>query len=147
MSFNIVLYQNMSERNKLNKNILYPNTLTGNLRNATSIINPVIIVNMPISTVGSYNYMYIESFNRYYYINDVISIKDDISEIHAHVDVLMSFKTEILNNSAIIERSEKNWNLYLNDGSIKIYADSIVLTKAFPSGFNTMKFVLAVASP
>ena len=147
MAFDIILYQNMSEKNKLDKDIQFPLTITGTLKNDCSIINPVILAAITANAASSYNYIYIASFNRYYYINDAISIRDGITELHCSVDVLMSFKTEILNNSAIIERSETEWNLYLNDGSFKTYANNIVLTKAFPSGFTTMNFVLAVASP
>lgn len=143
----MILYQNLSEKNKINKDIQFPLTITGTLKNDCSIINPVILASITANAASSYNYIYIESFNRYYYINDAISIRNGITELHCSVDVLMSFKTEILNNSAIIERSETEWNLYLNDGSFKTYASNIVLTKAFPSGFTTMNFVLAVASP
>ena len=147
MSFNLILYQNLSEKNKIDKDIQFPLTITGTLKNESSIINPVIVASLSANAASSYNYIYIESFNRYYYINDAISIRNGITELHCKVDVLMSFRTEILNNTAIIERSETEWNLYLNDGSFKTYANNIVLTKAFPSGFTTMNFVLAVASP
>lgn len=147
MSFNLILYQNLSEKNKMDKDIQFPLTITGTLKNESSIINPIIVASISANAASSYNYIYIESFNRYYYINDAISIRNGITELHCKVDVLMSFRTEILNNTAIIERSETEWNLYLNDGSFKTYANNIVLTKAFPSGFTTMNFVLAVASP
>lgn len=57
----------------------------------------------------------------------------------------MSFADGIRNNTAIIKRQQEQWNLYLNDGSLKCYQDPIILTKAFPSGFTTQEFVLAVA--
>ena len=90
--------------------------------------------------------MYIQSFNRYYFINNITSISSTLVQFDCHVDVLMTYANEIMtNNSAIIKRQENDWNLYLNDGSFNIYQDSIVQTKAFPSGFTTQTFVLAVA--
>ena len=46
---------------------------------------------------------------------------------------------------AIVKRQENRWNLYLDDGSFKVYQNPMVLTKAFPQGFTTQEFVLAVA--
>ena len=62
-----------------------------------------------------------------------------------HVDALTSFANDIKANTAIIKRNENKWNLYLNDGTFKIYQNPDVLTKEFPSGFNAQEFILAVA--
>lgn len=89
--------------------------------------------------------MYIAAFNRYYFITDIVSVSTGIAEIKAHVDVLTSFADGILANRGIVARQENIWNLYINDGAFRVYQNPMVLTKPFPSGFNTMEFVLAVA--
>ena len=62
-----------------------------------------------------------------------------------HVDVLMSFGTEILDNTAVISRQQSMYNLYLQDGVFKTYADNHYQIKQFPSGFNTQQFIFSVA--
>ena len=89
--------------------------------------------------------MYIESFNRFYFVDNITSIRNGLIQFSCRVDVLMSYRTAIRKNNAIIKKQENKWNLYLNDGTFKAYQNPNVLTKAFPSGFTTQEFVLAVA--
>lgn len=141
----IALYSNLSEKNRLDKNITLISSLDGSLKEDTSIIDPVIKINADVSSMANINYLYIAAFNRYYFINDIISINNDICEIHAHVDVLSTYKAGIRAQNAIVARQEKKWNLYLNDGVFRTYQNPYIITKAFPSGFTQQHFVLSVA--
>lgn len=145
MSFAIKLQTNNSERERVTKTLVDITTLTGELKAETSIIDPVIMVEADLSTLVNCNYMTITAFNRSYFVNNIRSIRNGLVEISAHVDVLSTYATEIKANSAIVKRQENDWNLYLNDGSFKVYQNPMVLTKAFPSGFTNQEFVLAVA--
>lgn len=145
MSFNINFYVNNSENERITKDLTSVTSMTGNLRDECSVTDPVIVIEGDLSSLVGVNYMYIPTFNRYYYINDMRSIRKNFIEINAHVDVLMSFAEGILDNTAIVKKQENAWNLYLNDGSLKCYQNPLILTKAFPSGFTTQEFVLAVA--
>lgn len=145
MAFDIILQTNNSEKNKITKDISNIITVSGELKTETSIIDPVIMIKCELSDVVKCNYMTIESFGRSYFVNNIRSIRSGLVEFSCHVDVLSSFADAIKTNSAIIRKQENKWNLYLNDGSFKIYQNPTVTTKAFPSGFNTKEFVLAVA--
>ena len=145
MSFNVTLQRNNSERNKLTKDISEILTVSGELKTETSIIDPVIIIECDLSAVTGCNYISIPAFGRSYFVNNIRSIRTGLVEFSCHVDVLSTFASEIRENTAIVRKQENNWNLYLNDGSFKIYQNPNVLTKAFPSGFTTQEFVLAVA--
>lgn len=145
MSFEIILQKNNSENININKDISNILTLSGTLKNQTSIINPSIIIEADLTNIASCNYLTIPSFNRSYFITNIESLRNNLVEISAHVDVISSFKNEILANTAIVKRQENNWNLYIDDGIFKSYQNPIVITKAFPSGFTTQEFVLAVA--
>ena len=145
MSFNIVLQTNNSENNRVEKDITDIMTLTGELKQETSIIDPIIIVEADMTDLIDCNYMSISEFGRKYFVNNIRSIRNGLVELSCHVDVLSSFANSILSNKAIVRRNEAEWNLYLNDGSLKVYQNPHVITKAFPSGFNTFEFVLAVA--
>lgn len=145
MAFDIILQRNNSERNRVTKDISEILTVSGELKTKTSIIDPVIMIECDLSAVVGCNYMSISAFGRSYFVNNIRSIRSGLIEFSCHVDVLSSFASEIRSNIAIVRRQEKNWNLYLNDGSFKVYQNPNVLTKAFPSGFTTQEFVLAVA--
>lgn len=145
MAFNISLQVNNSERERLSKSIDDILTVSGVLKNDTSIIDPVIIIECNLSDVVNCNYMTIPIFERSYFVNDIRSVRHGLVEFTCHVDVLSSFANEIKSNTAIIKRQAEKWNLYLNDGSFKVYQNPNVLTKEFPSGFDTQEFVLAVA--
>lgn len=131
MSFSIILQTNTSENNKLDKTITDVVTLTGTLKTETSIIDPVILVEGDLSSYYSVNYCTIAAFGRSYFINNIKSIRNGLFEISCHVDVLSSYKTQIRANSAILKRSERNWNLYLNDGSLQAQQDMDITTDIF----------------
>lgn len=145
MSFSIALQTNTSEKTKLDKDLTTIATVTGTLKTETSIIDPVILIEGNLSNYIGCNYMTISDFGRSYFVNNIRAIRNNLFEISAHVDVLSSFSAGIRSNSAIVRRQENNWNLYLNDGTFRVYQNPNVLTKAFPSGFTTQEFVLAVA--
>lgn len=141
----IEFYVNQSEKNRLDKTLVSAFNLNGELKEDCSIIDPVIKIVSDVSSMASVNYMYIPSFSRYYFINNVISINNEICEVHAHVDVLSTYKDEIRAQRAVVSRQEKKWNLYLNDGVFKTYQNPYIITKAFSSGFTSQHFVLSIA--
>ena len=145
MAFTIKLQRNNSERERLTKDIDDISTVSGVLKEETSIIDPVIKIECDLSDFVNCNYMTIPAFGRSYFVNNIRSIHNGLVEFACHVDVLSSFAGQIRSNTAIIKKQENEWNLYLNDGTFKVYQNPNVLTKAFPSGFTTQEFVLAVA--
>ena len=145
MSFDISLMRNNSPIEKLDKDLTTLQTVSGTLKEDTSILAPTILIQCDISNFTLCNYMYIPEFNRYYFITDIVSVNTDLVEFSGRVDVLTTYKDYIKSNNAIVRRQENSWNLYLNDGSFKVYQNPTILTKAFPSGFTSQEFVLAVA--
>lgn len=145
MAFTIILQTNLSENHKVDKTINNLFTATGELKLAASIIDPVVVIQASLPSLVNCNYATISAFGRSYFVTNIVSVNNALVEVHCHVDVLSSFAEQLRRNSAIIYRQENKWNLYLNDGSFRIYQNPNVLTREFPSGFNTQEFVLAVA--
>ena len=141
----IELYVNNSEENRADKQLTLVSTLTGELRDQTSIIDPDIMVCADPDTLAAVNYAKIPDFGRSYFIRNVTSVRKGLSRITMHVDALSSWKTQIRACTAIITRQENEWNLYLNDGSLRAYQNPDVYTVPFSSGFTGSSFVLAVA--
>lgn len=96
----IVLYQMFSERERINKTLGTSLELTGALRGESSVVNPSFLIED--SNPSLYNYCYIEDFGRYYFITNITSVRTGIWKIDCAVDVLMSFRTEILNLDVIV---------------------------------------------
>lgn len=142
---NIILQKNSSEKNKMDKTLTTIYDIEGTLKDTTSIIDPVIMFDGDLTDSVNMNYMTIPIFNRSYFITNIKSIRNGLFEISGHVDVLTTYKSQIRGCQAIVEKQERKWNLYLNDGSLRVYQNPEVTTKTFPSGFNTMEFVFAVA--
>lgn len=143
---NITLYSQISERNCVMKTLGEPVlSLTGTLRNESSLIDPVILIEADAATLAAVNYMYIDSFARYYFIRGIKSVRNGLVEISGHVDVLQTFWAQIKTNEAIIRRQSQLWNLNINDGVLRAQADSIVETFEFPYGFGASSLILAVA--
>ena len=141
----IILYQNTSELNAVDKTISELATISGTLREQSSIINPVINISNIENYVDSANYAYITEFNRYYFITNIDSVRENLWRISLHVDVLYTYRDEIRANSAIIERNENEYDLKLNDGLFQTQQNPRIAQYPFPSGFNTWNFVLAIA--
>ena len=147
MSFNIRLILNNSALNVADKDFTTIDTLTGNLRNETSVTNPTIIIESNVNDIAECNYFYIPQFHRYYFVTDIRSIRNGLVEISGHCDVLTTaFKLGTLTDCmGITKRQQTDWNLDINDGYFKVYQNPIVTTELFPQGFNTFSYVLAVA--
>lgn len=119
MQINLFTYP--KEKNRINKSEYLTNrfALDGYLKNDTSIIEPIILIEKTNPALYDYNYLYIPEFKRYYFITNIKQVRHNLWEISAKVDPLYSFMTEILANKCIIQKAENSpdANLYLNDGS------------------------------
>ena len=82
----INLYYNSSESNKIGKSLNKAIEFNGYLRDESRVVNPVITVKA--KNLSSYNYCYIPEFNRYYFIDELVSVKNDLWRVSLHVDVL-----------------------------------------------------------
>lgn len=158
--FDIIAYKNASATNVVNKKIEEIVTMRGTLRKACSIIDPVIIVQLDGNEVwrNGFNYIYIDAFKRYYFVTNIINVAGgfesttqtnpiNLWEIHCHVDVLMSYKEQLLTQKAVVARQETQYNLMLDDGFFMSYQNPKIQTKLFsnPTPFETQEFVLIVA--
>lgn len=72
----------------------------GTIRGESSILKPSITIQA--GNIVGFNYCYIPDFGRYYFIQDVVSLRVNVWELMLTVDVLMSHKSEILNSPATV---------------------------------------------
>lgn len=130
----LIFYYNSSENNKVDKSLSAAYPLVGTLRDDCDIINPQILVKA--DSLSAYNYAYIPEFNRYYFIKEINIYRNELWIVSLSVDVLMSYKNDILELSVILQESEiAGINNYLSDdrvwfNSVKDKTDII----NFPNG-------------
>lgn len=131
----IVLYNNLSEKNKLNKTLQNAYELNGVLKEETSVLNPDVLIEIENPT--NFNYAHIPEFGRYYFIKGFTSVRNGLWRISLNVDVLYSFKDEILNLSGIVSNSETNGaDNYLNGDVWKSKVKETTSIINFPSGLS-----------
>lgn len=99
--------------NALNKTLQENEEYTGVLNATFNVLTPV--VRFRTRTPVSFNYVYIESLNRYYFVSELTQ-DGDICTIRLHVDVLQTYKEKILASSATLTKGE-NVNKYLSNRS------------------------------
>ena len=141
----IKLFNNVSEFRALDKQLTELATLTGSLREESSIITPTITVEGFTPYIATANYAQIPEFGRYYFIEEIESVRTGLWRLSLRVDVLYTYRTEIRRNYGIIERNEHKFDLKLNDGLFQTQQNPRIAAFSFPAGFTQWNFVLAVA--
>lgn len=99
--------------NKVNKTLQENEEYTGVLNATFNVLTPV--VRFRTRTPVSFNYVFIESLNRYYFVSE-LNQDGDICTVHLRVDVLQTYKEKILASSATLAKGE-NVNKYLSNRS------------------------------
>ena len=140
----ITLYHTTSDINVVNKIFDTENSITINFKNIEDIDNPVITLTLD-NNINNYNYFYLPTLKRYYFITKIEIINNNIYKITGHIDVLMSFKDKFLPLKAIIKRNENSFNSYLDDNYYKTVSYSRVQTKKFNKELNGTGYVLITA--
>ncbi len=118
----------------------------------TSLLNPTIIINgvsnsssYNIEDIGTSNYFSIPKVNRYYFITDITMMSGGRVAITGKVDVLMSFKTDIIGSTQLIVRQEKKTNNFLIDTDIPLSSKKQVIEHEFGDSIvDSGYYILAV---
>lgn len=127
----IDFYKMTELKNKINKTLENPFTLenvffkSGNI----DLVNPFIRLT---SDVTQYNYCYIRELERYYFIDNIIIESNNIKKYLLSIDVLMSYKNQIMNNKTHIIESEN----ILNADNINYNGKNSEIVKTFNFPFN-----------
>ena len=99
--------------NKVNKTLQENEEYTGVLNSTVNVLTPV--VRFRTRTPVSFNYVFIENLNRYYFVSE-LSQDGDICTVRLRVDVLQTYKEKILASSATLTKGT-NVNKYLSNRS------------------------------
>lgn len=99
--------------NEVNKNLQENEDYIGVLNVTFNVLKPII--RFRTKSPVTFNYVFIESLNRYYFV--VEQQQDgDICTVRLSIDVLFTYKDIIINSSATLTKSE-NANKYISNRS------------------------------
>lgn len=99
--------------NKVNKTLQENEEYTGVLNSTFNVLTPV--VRFRTRTPVNFNYVYIDSLNRYYFVSEILQ-DGDICTVRLKVDVLYTYKDKILAGRATLTKGE-NVNKYVSNRS------------------------------
>lgn len=104
----LTFYKQAATPNRVDKSDYL--TVVGTLSNVvlkedTNLMSPTFILKTS-EVVYNSNYVYCSFTHRYYYIDNIDALSGGRLAIHCSIDVLYTYKDEILNSSAWIERSD-----------------------------------------
>ncbi len=107
----IQFLHNKSEYNTINKDteLIVEKTIT--LKNDCDLVNPYVVLKLDNVLFVS-NYAYIPQFKRYYFITGIEILSKTLVGVSLHVDVLESFKDNILAGTVHITESSNTDNYY-----------------------------------
>lgn len=142
----VIFYYNASDDRVINKNIVEGEIFTGTPVDEVSVMQPVI--RFETDGVLRYNYAYIPELQRYYNIVDRTAFREGIWDVSFSVDVLMSFRGDILQLAVVVDKQSmlENGNEYIDDSSL--VAENVMFQTVynFQNGFNdTGEFILITA--
>lgn len=116
------------------------------LTDRNNVVNPII--RLSTGRIGrSTNYVWLKDLKRFYYIRSW-TMDNGYITLNLEVDVLMSYRRELMDSHAMIKRNEFSYSSYLPDEKLKVYAPSRVKIDNFNSPFDSTKqiFYLALVS-
>ena len=145
----VILSNTTSDNRVLSKNISLIKEIDAELKDANNVISPTLKIQR-FEDWEKVNYIYIESFNRYYYVNTIKQLLGNTILLDCSVDVLMSNKNAIMNLTCIIDKQENSATTYsdkyLDDGSFITECRTFNSILNFPQGFNDAgEFILITA--
>lgn len=126
----INLYKSFSKRkNSTKQPATTPTTKNVTCKQPTSVTNPTFLLS---GYDNAYNYLYVPVWGRYYFIDEVVLVHDDLFEIHCSTDVLATFKSWIGLYNCFVERTSDStkYNTDLLDSALSSEDGSEVFASA-----------------
>lgn len=142
--FEINLYQNKAEISRVDKTdyLVSVGSISGYLREESSLIEPKLIIEY--EEVPNFNYVYIAKFKRYYFVQEITSVRTRLFRITLKCDVLMSYKEKILNLNCYIARNEYEYNLDIQDELLPFEYQKDVLYSFNETGTKFTNYTIAI---
>lgn len=117
----IVSFGSFSKRrNSTKQPVSLADQKTVTLKESCSQDRPVFIC-----TGNNFNYNYCMWDSKYYFIDEIISLKNNLIEIHCIMDPLATYKAEILASTQFVSYSSASGNTWLADTRIPVLKSTV----------------------
>lgn len=104
------------------------------LKEDTSLLRPSFILSQPVT-----KYTYVEAFGQYYFVEDVVNLDANRSEVICSLDVLATYKSDITGYTAFVERAASSYDVWVNDPALsqkQLYYSDTMHTTSLSSFFS-----------
>jgi len=139
MSHSLSLGVTTSDPNVLNKSYSFGTSVTVNLKEDSSVISPVFILDYK-ANYSQYNYAYFPDWGRFYYIRNMVMKPGQKCELVCAVDPLMSFRNQISGLTVNVVRQENLVEPYLPDDRY-VYLDTYDVISMLPTSYGNSQFL------
>lgn len=95
-----VSFASLSKRENSTKQLVMSTTHDCNFKNGCSMLNPTLLLEINSTSFPDYTAFKIE--DRYYFVTDIRSVRDNLFEISGKVDILATYKANILATTAYV---------------------------------------------
>lgn len=140
----MILYNYKGQPNTINKTLTPLGTLNVALRPELNVHNPTLKIQMPPNMYG-FNYVYIEEFGKYYFVDNVRYIGGQTYLLALSLDVLQTYKDVILQSTALIVESDNaNRDLSVNSNVFNVFPKTDILHFPFSKLFDKEGSIIMV---
>lgn len=108
-----------------------PVSVTADLKDSCSVMDPQFILSTQAVSLVNYNYIQVQSWGRYYYIQDIVTMPGSRVAIRCAEDVLTSNAADIKNLTGFVSRSESSKTPFVPNSSYHVQANRQCETIAF----------------
>lgn len=150
MAVKITVGHTLSAPNKISKTFVTNHTYSCVFKGATGMDShdPVVLISgADAEDFRGRNYAKVATDTGnfgYYYITNVTAPRDDLVELALSLDVLMTYKDQIYEATALIGRSDGAYNLYLNDPYIDILSYNTIDNKNIDDYFGDSETIIGI---
>lgn len=144
---NVTFYINNNDEDAVRKSLTPIKTVAARFKENSSMLNPSIELDKnTISSWNRINYMYIDTFNRYYFIEPSNTIVETggMIVVGGRIDPLFSNQSAILNLNCVVKRQEFKYNKFYSDSQLPIRAQKTFVRKTIGSLPNVTTNILTV---
>lgn len=146
------LYKSKSPREAVTKTWNYDYEIVGfHLNDPCDVLHPVVTISDEFDyerdSLSKVNYARIDELDRYYFIDKIEIVAEKLYRYYLSVDVLTTYADIIYQQNAVIRRQQYLYDLYLNDGSLRVENYPLIQTLKFNESplANSWHYLLAVA--
>lgn len=130
-SVQITMYDNRAESSRVNKSAFLTaiRVFNGAFKDDVDVSHPTITIQYNGKPIN-FNYLFIRELNRYYFIDNVIIVNENIRELQCSIDILNTYRDYIYGLKAFIDRNEYADSPLIIDNKRIIHEGYNIETKA-----------------